>query len=245
MKRLFLAACLALPTILVAADTAQAGIFGRRWERRRAELYGSLNRQLSGQVQNNVARAAAGVQKNLDARFAEESVKIEQQMNEQLAAIRQQAAETVAAESKRLQDETAANIARLREETASIVAAETRKLQETLKTDLARIRDENNKQIADALARIDTKLAEAQKQISDQVARLPDNVQSEARKLKDQIMPELSAQVKAEVKAEVASLSPGTQSPAQPTDEKKSTPPAQDAVIENKPAEEKADEANE
>ena len=44
---------------LLVADSAQAGIFGRRWERRRAELYSSLNHQLSGQVQSNVARAAA------------------------------------------------------------------------------------------------------------------------------------------------------------------------------------------
>src|SRR4051812_7672513 len=102
MKHLFMTFCLALP-LLVVADTAQAGIFGRRWERRRAELHS----QLSGQLTRQVAGAAAGVEKklgrSLEAKVAEESAKLEQQ----LPAIRQQAADAVAVESKRLQDETA------------------------------------------------------------------------------------------------------------------------------------------
>src|SRR5688500_10424251 len=115
MKRHLWIVCLALPAMLLA-DVAQAGIFGRRWERRRAELYG----QLSGQVQRQVAGASAHVEKkltqSLDTKVAEQTAKLETHLEEQLADLRKQAADAVAAESKRLQDETAASLAKLREE---------------------------------------------------------------------------------------------------------------------------------
>ncbi len=39
-----------LAGLMFLADSASAGIFGRRWERRRAELYGSLNASLAPHV---------------------------------------------------------------------------------------------------------------------------------------------------------------------------------------------------
>jgi hypothetical protein len=204
MNRLFVTFCLALPLLFVV-DTAHAGLFGRRWERRRAELQGHVTQQVAG--------AAAGVEKklgeSLDAKVAEESAKLEQQ----LAAIRQQAADAVAAEAKKLQAETAASIAKLREEATAIVAAEAKKMREEIAADLAKVRDDNSKQVAEALAKLDKAQAASQEEVKQAVA--------DAQKLKEQLMPELTALVKAEVKAGIAAVTnASTTVPAAPAEER-------------------------
>lgn len=230
MKRMMVTFCLGLP-LLIAADTTQAGVFGRRWERRRAELHS----QLSGQVTRQVAGAAAGVEKklgeSLDAKVAAESAKLEQQ----LAVIRQQAADAVTAESKRLQEETAASVAKLREEATALVAAEAKKMREEIAADLAKVRDGNSKQVAEALAKLEkanaASLAEVQKAVAD------------AQKLKEQIMPELTALVKAEVKAGIAAVTnASTTVPGAPGNDKpesKQAQPQPEGVIEKQEEESK------
>ena len=223
MKSLMVTFCLTMP-LLFAADSAHAGIFGRRWERRRAELHG----QLSGQVTQQVTGAAAGVEQRLGEsladKVAQESVKLDNELQTQLAALRQQAAGAVAAEAKKLQGETAANMAKLREEATTLVAAEAKKMREELAADLAKLREDNNKQFAEALAKLEKNQAEVQQAIAD------------ARTLKEQLMPELTALVKAEVKAGMAAVTnTATTAPVAPTDDKPESRDAQpqpEAVIE-------------
>jgi hypothetical protein len=58
MTRPLLFALLATIGFGMLCETASAQLLGRRWQRRRAELYGSLQDSLSARVDSNVAQQA-------------------------------------------------------------------------------------------------------------------------------------------------------------------------------------------
>src|SRR5262245_43306681 len=98
MPTRFVFAVVALTGWLALTDSASA--FGRRWERRRAELYGSLNASLSARVDAGVAQQSAAAEQRLSeankAQIAAEAVKLNSDIAAALAQLKQQATEAVA-----------------------------------------------------------------------------------------------------------------------------------------------------
>src|SRR5690606_18499934 len=86
---------------LLAADMADAQIFGRRWQRRKAEIKGELSHQLSAQVNADVRR------------------EMDVATNKINAATQQ----TLLAESAQLKEQIAAEVTRLQEQATQLVAA--------------------------------------------------------------------------------------------------------------------------
>jgi hypothetical protein len=56
--------------VVMAADTASAKPFGQIWEKRRAELYARLSRDVSVRVQSRVSAAKTELQDSLVASYA-------------------------------------------------------------------------------------------------------------------------------------------------------------------------------
>jgi len=190
-----------LASLLCLTDSASA--LGRRWERRRAELYGSLNTSLSASV---AAQSAASEQRLSDAnkaQIASISDKLNSDLNSALAQLRQQAGEAVAAEAKRLQEETKAQFAALRESA-----------QQELTSELTKAREEAKQAVV-------TEFNRTREDLTRQVA-------AEAQKAKDTLMPELKNAVAAEVKTALASAQPAQEQPA----EKKPEQPADKPTVE-------------
>ena len=96
MYRTLVVVSLAALAVVLLSDVASAGIFGRRWERRRAELYGSLNSSLSAKVNSDVAGAEARLAAQSKSQIDAEAHKLQEQVSGELANLRNQAADAVA-----------------------------------------------------------------------------------------------------------------------------------------------------
>lgn len=212
MNRMFAYALLAAVAGAVLTDSASAQILGRRWERRRAELYGSLNASLSARVDVNVAQQAAVLEERLSetnqAQIAAEADKLKGQVESELAALRQQAAEAVAAEAKRLAEETETKVAALRDAAQQQMAAEMKKLQDDVKAEFARLRE-------DATQFVAAEVKKSQEALARQVA-------AQTQKANDAVMPALKDAIAAEVKAALQTSAPAD-------DQQESTPVEQPA----------------
>ncbi|MGI8982352.1 MAG: hypothetical protein ACR2FY_24235 [Pirellulaceae bacterium] len=232
MSRFVVTAIVATVGLLVVVDSASAGIFGRRWERRRESLRSELDASLSGKLQAGVAQESAAAETRVkeasQAQIAGEAQKLQDQVSGEIADLRRKAAEQVAAEAKRLEALTAEQVKALQAATQQQLAAEVKKLQDQIKGEFAKVRDENAKQV-DALAvklREENKVAgEAQaKLVQAELAKVPEFVSAEGKKLKETVMPELKAAVveavsaiKPEVKLETK---PNDARPEEKKDEK-------------------------
>ena len=65
--------------MLIVADTAAARPFGYIWEKRKAELYARLSRDVSVRVNARVNAAKKALQDSLDAQVADEAAKLQEQ----------------------------------------------------------------------------------------------------------------------------------------------------------------------
>ena len=70
----------AMLTVLLVADTVSARPFDRVWEKRRAELYARLSRDVSLRVHSRVSATKAELQDSLDSKFVEEAAKLQAQL---------------------------------------------------------------------------------------------------------------------------------------------------------------------
>ncbi len=147
----------ALLVVAVGAESALAGpfgLFGRRWERRRAELYGdlsaSLSAQLDAQLSEEMERARAELAKAAAKRLDREAAALKAQVARQVAEMRKEAAQLVADESKRLHQQVEREIAALRQQAQEIVKKEAAKLSQ----EVAQAKKELRQQVAGELAKL-------------------------------------------------------------------------------------------
>ncbi|MEI7781027.1 MAG: hypothetical protein WCJ18_03770, partial [Planctomycetota bacterium] len=70
---------MAILGMLIVADTAAARPFGYIWEKRKAELYGRLSRDVTVRVNARVNAAKKELQNSLDAQVADEAAKLQEQ----------------------------------------------------------------------------------------------------------------------------------------------------------------------
>lgn len=204
MSRIVVTALVAAVGLLVVAENASAGIFGRRWERRREELRSELAGSLSATVTQESAAAEARVKESSQAQIAGEAKKLQEQVSSEIAELRRKSAEQVAAEAKRLEAQTAEQMKALQTATQQQIAAEVKKLQEQIQGDFAKVREENAKQLE-----AQSKLVQAE------LAKVPELVSAEGKKLKDQVMPELKVAV-----AELTSAAKPESQPEKPVEKK-------------------------
>ena len=199
-----LSAIAGLLLLTFVAQTALAGpfgILGRRWERRKAELYGELSQALSAEMDAELAKQMKAARSELAAFAAKQ---IEQ-------------------ESAKLQTEIAQHVAKMRKEAAAIVAAEAKRLDQKVAHEIAQLQKAANdavKTSADRLAkRVEASTAELRKRVDARLATLPEVVTNRV----DQRFDEW---VKRQAVQKTSETSTPTDEPKRPRDDSSSTPPA-------------------
>lgn len=218
VKSRFAVALVALIVTVLVVDVASAGVFGRRWERRRAELYGSLNASLSGQVNQQVAGAEERLAAASKTQIEAEAAKLNEQVAGELANLRKAAADAVATEAKRLEEETAAKVAALKTAAEQTMAAELAKLQDQIKAEVAKVREETSQLV------------------STEIGKARESLVAEQQKLKDSLMPEIKTAISAEVQALAATATksepqPEAPAPVTPTTEQPADKPKSDDAL--------------
>ncbi|PHS02867.1 MAG: hypothetical protein COA78_20210 [Blastopirellula sp.] len=122
---------------IFSVNETEAGIFGRRKERIKAEVYSQLSAKLDKETENlekGLAQGIAAAQKEIQAKATQqitaEANALEKQVAKSIIAMQKKAAELVAAESKRLQQQTETQIAQLQKSALAKIANESEKLQQ-------------------------------------------------------------------------------------------------------------------
>ena len=145
---------LSLGISVLPAQAGPWGLFGRRWERRKAELYselsGSLSAELDDRLTEEMRAARAELAKEASRQIDEEAAALKAQVERHLAELRQEAAKLVEAESRRLQKQVEQEITKMREEAKKLVADEAKRLA----LEVAKVQKELRGQVQEQLGRL-------------------------------------------------------------------------------------------
>ena len=154
---------------LLAADTASAGLFRlgqRRWDRRKAELRAELVNDLSHKLDQDLAREVEAVTDKLTIAAQDqvkmEAARLEQQVQQALVQLREEAGKLVAAETERLDKQINEQVVQLQQ-----------KSQETVSGEAARLKEQTEKQLGELNAKFAEKSKALQTTVDEAINRLP------------------------------------------------------------------------
>ncbi|UUO05270.1 hypothetical protein M4951_18040 [Blastopirellula sp. J2-11] len=195
---------LVIALALVTVADLEAGIFGRRRERIKAEVSAQLRWEMTRQINAQAAAAKAETTEQIQA----EATALKSQVDAALVDMRKAAKSALAAEAEKLQQETAAQLAKLRSEAEAKLAAETEAMKKQIATAVAEIKNEAKTQIAAA------------------TEKLSAEVKAETAKVASQVEASLTPKLHEAMLAAIAE-----QMPKPPTDEQKEEKSETAAVI--------------
>ncbi len=109
-------------------NSADAQLFGRVWDRRKAELRSELKRD----VTQKIDVAAEALNSNLDEKFDGEVAELDAKFKQQVEAMHVQAEQLLAKESKRLQNQVKREFAKMRTDAAKRLLAEKKTLSDEM-----------------------------------------------------------------------------------------------------------------
>ncbi len=155
MRSSFTIALLSALSLTAFTNEVDAGrLFGRVWERRRADLHSELSAEVSSEVSAEVASAEQRIDAGLTAQMQAGIKKLNENVNGELAKLQQQAKDQIAAESKRLQEQVSAEVAKLRTAAEAAVATESKKLQDSVAATSKASREESDKRMQEVVAKL-------------------------------------------------------------------------------------------
>ena len=160
---------------LLAVDTASAGLFGHRWERRKAELRAELVNDLSSKMDSDLAREVEALTAQLTTSAQEqvktEADKLQQQVDQALAQLREEASKLVAAEADRLDKKMAEQVEQIKQQSQELVHAEASKLKEQTDKEVAQLNAKYAEQSQAFKSTIDQEIGKLPAIISQQVEK--------------------------------------------------------------------------
>lgn len=198
---------------LVSVETAEAQVFGRRWQRRKAEIKGELSTQLTAKVN-------ADIQREMDVATNKINSATQEQLAAEIVKLREQASQLVAAEGEKLKAQAANQLKELQSASEAALAAHTKKLEEQAAA-----------QVKDLAAKLDAKLVDESKKLhaayaeqvkvmqtgtAEQIKALTSSMQgdlaklakTEAERVKDALAVELKSTVESHIKDAQAASTP-------------------------------------
>ncbi len=248
---LFSLTLLAVITAGTFVDSADAAIFGRRWERRKAEIKSEVSGQLSAKIDADIATQTAAATEKINAatqdKVTAESLKLSEQVKQEVAKLREDAQALVAAEAKKLQDQATAQTQQIEVAAKQLVSAEMDKLKQAAEAQAAQLKEAHEAheaRLKEAIAKLDAKIVEETKKLElaytaqakafhetnlQQFNALSSGVKAdaskfataEAERIKAELLNELRATVQTELKsANTLVATPAAPQPA-PVEEKK------------------------
>lgn len=233
MRSSFTIAVLSLLSLVAFTESVNAGwLFGRIWERRRAELYSDLSSQVTYEVHSGVASAEQRLSTDLTARVQAEGKKLDEFVKLEMAKLQKQAQDQVAAEAKRLQSRVDSEVAKLRSAAETAVASESKKLQDALALSTKTLRDEADKKLQEVVAKFDADMNAGMKKLQESAAAVAATAATEAKAATDGQIEKLRTEVKELVRLEIAAALPKPVEPApeQAPEKKKDAPPKETPV---------------
>ncbi|MCC9609320.1 hypothetical protein LOC68_05810 [Blastopirellula sp. JC732] len=208
-NRIVLPLVVALSVVTVA--DLEAGIFGRRRERIKAEVASQLRYEMQGEIEQKVAAAKAETAAQLSAETTEqiqtEATALKAEVSAALADMRESAKAMLAAEADKLKQETAAELAKLRADAEAKLTAESDKLKKQVETAVAGIKQDATTQIAAATQDLSTQVKTETAKVASQVeASLMPKLEASLTSAIAQHMPKAPADDKQEEKQETPAV---------------------------------------
>jgi hypothetical protein len=249
-KSLILLVFASLVGTLALPEYTEAGIFGRRRERIKAEVRAELYPQLAAKVDGDVARGMETATNSINAatseKFAAEAAKLQGQVDAEVVKLREQTAAQVAAEAKKLQDQAATALKDLTSSAENVVAAQAKKLEESSAAQLEILTAKLEAKFAEEAKKLELAHAEQLKKLltanDEQLKTFTANAKTDAEKyaqaqaeqIKADLLKELQESVQVQVKAAQATQ------PVAPVENEESKP--QETIAPAPPAVEVRDE---
>lgn len=198
---------------LFSVSQSEAGVFGRRKERIKAEVYSLLSAKLDKEtekLEKGLAQGIAAARKDIQAKATQqitaEANALEKQVAKSIVAMQKKAAELVAAEGKRLQQQTETQIAQLQKVVLIKIANASKKNSESLRNQLREAQTSLAAQVKQEMTNVSDKvkaelmpqlLAALQNAMDD---RLPESPAKEKKQPEDQAV--LTPEVRLEEETE-------------------------------------------